>query len=230
MRRLYKGRIKFILISLFIITGCVFSTIKASNYNYRPYLHDTLYLPSGMFISHTSLGYKQIVADFVWFTAVQYFGDFRKGNHDLTYFKGLIDIVTELDPHFLFGYTFGALVICEDAGAFDDGIAILKKGMAHNPTSWELPFEIGLLNYIDRKNYDIAARYFHLASKLPGCPPRAQRFAAFVYSKAGHEEISVRMWEEILESSDEPLMRDLAERYLRKLNTKARTSETNADT
>ncbi|MBI4720834.1 MAG: hypothetical protein HY770_06365, partial [Chitinivibrionia bacterium] len=208
-----------------IAAGCVVSTIKASKYNDRPYLHDNLYLPSGKFIDEVSLGYKQVVADFVWFSAVQYFGDFRKGNHDLAYFKGLIDIVTSLDPHFLFGYTFGALVLCEDAGAFDEGIGFLKKGMSCNPTSWELPFEIGLLHYIDRHDYDIAARYFHLASKLPDCPPQAQRFAAFVYSKAGHEETSIRMWEEILNTSEEPLMRQLAERYLQRLKNQTRRAD-----
>lgn len=230
MRRFFRGGIRAWLISLFIIAGCIFSTIKATNYNYRPYLHDNLYLPSGEFISEASLGYKQLVADFVWFTAVQYFGDFREGNHDLTYFKGLIDIVTKLDPNFLFGYTFGALVICEDAGEFEEGIAILKKGMGHNPTAWELPFEIGLLNYINQKNYDIAARYFDLASRLPDCPARAQRFAAFVYSKAGHEETSMRMWEEILETSNEPLMRDLAERYLKKMKARTQTESSNVNT
>lgn len=225
-----SAKIRMLLVSLFIVAGCIFSTARSTRYNYRPYLHDNLYLPSGAFIEEASLGYRELVADFVWFTAVQYFGDYRKGNHDLMYFKGLIEIVNKLDPHFLFGYRFGALVICEDAGAFEEGIDILKKGMGRNPTAWELPFEIGLLYYIDKRDYDIAARYFDLASRLPDCPPRASRFAAFIYSKAGHEETSVRMWEEILETSREPLMRDLAERYLEKLKAKRQSGGSHDDT
>lgn len=221
-------KIRVLLLAFFILTGCVLSTIKVSEYNYRPYIHDNLYLPSGKFLKEISLGYKQLVADFVWLSAVQYFGDYSKGNHDLVYFRGLIDIVTSLDPHFIFAYIFGALVVAEDIGAFSEGIDILKTGMIHNPSSWELPFEIGFLNYIDRKNNQIAANYFDLASRMPGSPPRASRFAAFVYSKAGHEKTAIRMWEEIRNNSDEPFMRELAQRYIEKLKAKRSTKDTHA--
>ena len=49
----------------------------------------------------------------------------------------------------------------------------------------------------------------------------AARFAAFVYSKAGHLETSIRMWEEIAESAEQPYMREMAERYLVKLRAQA---------
>jgi hypothetical protein len=63
----------------------------------------------------------------------------------------------------------------------------------------------------------MAARYFDLASRLPGAPDRTRRFAAFVYSKAGHDLLSIRMWEELKETTDEPFMRELADHYLEDL-------------
>lgn len=212
-----KGILLPVVAFVILMTGTILSTIKISEYNYRPYLYDNLYLPSGKFMGQISLGYKQIVADMVWLSAVQYYGGYRKDYHDLAYFEGLIRLVTDLDPHFIFPYTFGALVLSQDMSSFDRGIEILKKGMGHNPTSWQLPFEIGFLSYIDARDPDTAARYFDLASRLPGAPERAKRFAAFVYSQAGHHETSIRMWEEVAESTEEPYLRELALRYLERL-------------
>ena len=206
-----------VLVFSALITGTVVTTLKAKQYTQRPHLYANLYLPSGKLIQEASLGYKQIVADMIWLSAVQYYGGYRRDYHDLSYFEGLIDIVTDLDPHFIFPYTFGALVLSQDMSSFDRGIQILKRGMHRNPTSWELPFEIGFLSYVDARDPDMAARYFDLASRLPGAPERAKRFAAFVYSTSGHQETSIKMWEEILATTEEPYMRELAERYLEKL-------------
>jgi hypothetical protein len=200
-----------------LICGTALSTWKVKEYAYRPYLYDNLYLPTGKLMNQASLGYRQIVADMVWLSAVQYYGGYRKDFHDLRYFEGLVRLVTDLDPHFIFPYTFGALVLSQDMNSFDRGIDILKRGMRHNPTSWRLPFEIGFLSYVDARDPDMAARYFDLASRLPDAPDLAKRFAAFVYSRAGHHETSVKMWEEIMEGSEEPYMRELAQRYLERL-------------
>ncbi len=230
---LTNDKVKFILTGLIIMAGLVVSISLTRRYNYRPHMNDSLYLPSGKFISEASLGYRQLAADFVWLSAVQYYGEYRLDKHDLSYFEGLINIVTTLDPHFVFAYIFSALVVSSDMGAFDKGVEILRRGMQHNPTSWKLPFEIGFLYYVDAGNPDLAGRYFELASRLPDSPEMAQRFAAFVYSKAGRQDNSIRMWQELLENTDEPYMRELAERYLEKLKRRqqnkvgiGRTTET----
>jgi hypothetical protein len=215
-RRIAAAAVVFVV----VLSGAVAATVRVKRYTHRPYLYDNLYLPSGRFLREVSLGYEQIVADMIWFQSVQYYGGYRKGEHDLAYFEGLIDLVTDLDPHFIFPYRFGALVLSQDMEAFDRGIGVLRKGMHHNPTDWKLPFEIGFLYFVDARQYDMAARYFDLASRMPGAPDLTRRFAAFVYSRAGHEALSIRMWEELKETTDEPYMKELAERYLEKLKRK----------
>ncbi len=206
-----------VLAGVLVLCGLVFSTAWVQKYRSRPYLNDKLYLPSGKFVNELSLGYREVVSDVIWLSAVQYYGDFRKGNHDLRYFHGLIDIVTGLDPQFEFAFVFGALVVSEDAGAFDDGIEILKQGIAHNPTSWQLPFEIAFLNFVNRRDQAMAGRYFELASKMPGAPEYTERFAAFARSRAGDTADSIRLWEEYRERTDNPLLKELAARYVEKL-------------
>jgi len=218
------------LAALVILTGAVVTTARVERYSQRPYLHDNLYLPSGQLARQVSLGYRELAADMVWFSAVQYYGGYRKSYHDLAYFEGLVRIVTDLDPYFVFPYQFGAAVLASDMASFDRGIELLRKGMVNNPTRWEFPFEIGFLSYIGCEDNDMAARYFELAARLPGGGDRARRFAAFVYSRAGHQENSIRMWQELLETSDVPWMRELAERSIEKLRAKPQERATRNDT
>jgi tetratricopeptide (TPR) repeat protein len=222
---LARGMTVKVTVGLVLLVGLTVTTRQARQFTFRPYLYDNLYLPSGQFVEQASLGYRQLVADLTWFSAVQYYGGYRKEYHDLSYFEGLIGIVTDLDPHFEFPYVFGAVVLSQDMRSLDAAIALLKKGMANNPTSWRLPFEVGFLYYIDARDPDMAARYFDLASRLPGGGDKARRFAAFVYSRAGHTETSIRMWQELMETTDEPYMREMARRYIEKLKAQGRTDD-----
>jgi len=123
----------------------------------------------------------------------------------------------------VFPYIFGAVVMAQDLGDLDRGINVLKRGMRNNPEIYELPFEIGFLYYTVARNDSSAAQYFDLASRLPGGKDRGGRFAAFVYSKAGHLQTSIKMWEEIERDSDQPYMRELAKHYVEKLRREAAT-------
>lgn len=205
-----------------LVAALVGATMWVQPFTTRPYLHTNLYLPSGEFVEQASLGYRELASDMVWFQAVQYYGGYAQSQHDLAYFSGLIDITTELDPHFVFPYIFGAVVMSQDLGDLDRGINLLKRGMQKNPAMYELPFEIGFLYYTVAHDDSAAARYFDLASRLPGGKVRAGRFAAFVYSKAGHTETSIRMWQEIEnDESEQPYLRDLAKHYIEKMKRQA---------
>ena len=77
---LTNAKVKFILTGLIITAGLVVSISLTRRYNYRPHMNDSLYLPSGKFISEASLGYRQLAADVVWLSAVQYYGEYRQTN------------------------------------------------------------------------------------------------------------------------------------------------------
>jgi len=186
----------------------------------KHYILEVLYLPSGQFLEQASLGYKNLVADILWFRTIQYYGGYRLGENDLALFQHLIDVITELDPKFSFAYLFGALIIAEDLGAFDEGIEVLKRGMYNNPDDWWLPFEIGFLNYVYARNYKEAVRYFNLASRIPGAEEITRRFAAFAAARGGYIEKSIAMWQELAETSNNKYIRELARRYIEKLKKK----------
>jgi tetratricopeptide (TPR) repeat protein len=184
---------------------------------------EVLYLPSGEFLDQASLGYRNLAADVLWVKTVQYYGGYRWGNNDLALFSHLVDVITDLDPQFVFAYLFGGLVIAEDLGYFEEGMAFIKKGIENNPTDWWLVFELGFLNYVYARDFETAAHYFLLASRLPGSDEITKRFAAFVAAKAGHTETSIAMWEELSLTSDNPYIRQMAEDYMEKLKKQSDT-------
>ena len=174
---------------------------------------EVLYLPSGEFLDQASLGYRNLVADMLWIKTVQYYGGYRWGKNNLALFSHLIDVITDLDPQFIFAYIFGGLVIAEDLGAFEEGMAFIEKGLEHNPTEWWLLFELGFLNYVYARDYETATYYFRLASRMPGADEITKRFAAFVAAKAGHTDTSIAMWEELSRTSDNPYIQQMAKDY-----------------
>lgn len=180
---------------------------------------EVLYLPSGEFVQQAALGYDNVAADVLWFKMVQYYGGYRMGENDLALFNHLVDVITDLDPQFVYAYVFGALVIAQDLGHFENGIEFLEKGMRNNPEDWWLPFELGFLQYVYARDYAAAVSSFQRAAKLPGAGPQAARFAAFAAGKAGHVETSIAMWEELARTSDNRYIRELAERYIEELRS-----------
>ncbi len=189
---------------------------------------EVLYLPSGEFIDQASLGYRNLAADLLWVKTVQYYGGYRWGNNDLALFSHLVEVITDLDPQFTFAYLFGGLVIAQDLGYFEEGMALIKKGIENNPTDWWLVFELGFLNYVYARDYATAAHYFQLASRFPDADEITKRFAAFVAAKAGHTETSIAMWEELSRNSDNPHIRDMAKNYIEKLKQEIDTDGGNA--
>lgn len=181
---------------------------------------EVMYMPSGRFIEQVSLGYRNLVADILWFRTIQYYGSYRMGKSDLALFEHLVEVITDLDPQFSFAYLFGALIIAEDLGYFKEGIKFLEKGINNNPDDWWLVFEMGFLYYVNARDYNASERYFRLASTIPGADEITRRFAAFVAAKAGHTETSISMWEDLARTSENPYVRELAERYIEELRIK----------
>jgi tetratricopeptide (TPR) repeat protein len=148
---------------------------------------------------------------------VQYYGGYRMGENDIALFAHLVDVITDLDPQFVYAYVFGALIIAQDLGEFRQGIGFLEKGVRNNPQDWWLPFQLGFLHYVYARDYPQALVYFEKAARLPGAGPQAARFAAFVAGKAGYVETSIALWEELGRTTDNKYLRELADRYIAKL-------------
>lgn len=208
-----------LILALALVIGWVAGQVgqrarAAQRYDYQD---DVAYLPTTTALRFMSVGYDDVTADFFWLRTVSYYGEWRQGDHGIEFFRELSNRVVELDPNFVEAYRFGALVLADDLGAFDDGIALLRKGMAAKPDTWWLPFEAGFLEYTVRMDNEKAAEWFRVAAMKPDAPDRAKNFAAFVTSRTGDLRVSLELWKFVANTTTNPETRMKAESYIAEL-------------
>jgi tetratricopeptide (TPR) repeat protein len=178
---------------------------------------DRLYFPSGRALVESSVGFREVAADYLWFRFVQYFGSYAKGHNDLRYFDLLIDAITRLDPKFVEAYHFASLVAWSEQGDFDKAIDLLKRGILANPGSAKLHFQVGFTYYVFFQDYRRSANWFEAAARCPDGGDREERFAAFARYRAGDDRVSLELWKEMANSTGSAQMRELAGKMVAKL-------------
>jgi hypothetical protein len=177
---------------------------------------ELLYYPSGFAVRQAALGYENAAADIAWLRGIQYYGEHRITDQKYDLIGHVMDIVTELDPSFVQPYVFGAFVMAQEQKQTERALELLERGMRANPTNWKLAFEAGFLNYVCRRDFVSAARYFTWASRMPGHEAYVERFAAFANQRAGNKGMAVLLWKQVLATGNE-YMRDVARRELGRL-------------
>ena len=222
-----KRRLVNILLTVIAVGLLIGASKSVEAISERKRKSEIMYLPSSGAVKMMSLGYRNIVSDILWFKTVQYYGGYKLGENRLRLFRHLADVITDLDPQFIFAYQLTAIVMSQDMGDLNEGIEILKKGMENNPRDWWLAFEAGFLYYLDGSDYRESERYFKLASTMPGANERAIRFAASAAAKGGDIKASIELWKKLADSSDDSFMDDLAKGYIERLEKKLSEKETN---
>lgn len=187
---------------------------------------DLLYYPSGRFVKQASLGYDQAAAAVLWLRIIQYYGEHTRGDRTFTLLYHMCDVTTDLDPHFEAPYIFGSFVLISEARQPGPGMDLLRKGRRMNPESWQLFFESGFVEYIAWEDTHKAARYFTRASRMPGAPEYADRFAAWVSLEAGDLRTSIVLWKELADHSQSDVIRKKAEKKVIELTAQLEASST----
>ena len=178
---------------------------------------ELMYFPSGRLLAAVAGEYRLLVADYAWLQIAQYAGAHMGLVDQEDNYRWLgngMEIVGELDPHFIIPYVFGSQLLGWDAERPAEGIALLRKGFERNPLSWELPFQAGFIAYMQMKDYDQAGYYFSLAAQLPGVWQIAPRMAAASYARTGNFELTREMWTRTYENQPNPKVREIARTQL----------------
>ena len=149
------------------------------------------YLPKGKYLKVAVLGYRHIAADLIWLKAVQYFGDMKQTAGGFRWAYHATDVVTDLDPEFVIAYQAGGTILGVWSGLMDESIALLMKGMRHNPDDWRFPFLIGYDYFYELCDPASGAKYFQLASTLPDAPTYLAGLAARLSVEAGDPDAAI---------------------------------------
>ncbi|MGH7729910.1 MAG: tetratricopeptide repeat protein [Candidatus Eiseniibacteriota bacterium] len=187
----------------------------------RPHpLEELSYYPSGRRLGLATLGHAESFADLAWMRAVQYYGEHRRTDMRFERLFHVFDILTTLSPRFVPAYVFGGFALAQEGSDFERAEALMLKGLEANPTSGLLAFELGFLYYVKPGGRDLsrAGEYFEQAARLPGGPPSAARFAAYVRQNAGDFAVARALWLEVARSSHNRYLREMAEREIHKID------------
>jgi tetratricopeptide (TPR) repeat protein len=185
-------------------------------------LEEVLYLNSPKVLKRASLGYDGLLADIYWTRAVQYFGG-RHQNSAVSYnlLFPLLNITTQLDPHLLVAYQFGASFLAPrppgGAGQPERAIQLMEYGIQNNPDDWKLYYNLGFVYYMNLKDYRKAAEAFERGSKVPNAHPFLRLLAAQMAEHAGDFDTARMMWSATYQNSQDKLIRQNAVEHLRAL-------------
>jgi hypothetical protein len=176
------GRLaKRLLMSIFIAGIIALIAFLQSNLDYRLDLRNKLkdyviYLPPPKYAKLVSLGYQNIVADYLYLWSVQFFSE----KLEVQRFKVIdevFDFVTELDPKYIESYRIGALIMIKDVfgrqrnpQGLNMAMTLLDKGIRNNPGNWILPFEAAQYAHFDIKDPHSANKYYKMtlaSAELP---------------------------------------------------------------
>jgi tetratricopeptide (TPR) repeat protein len=184
-----------------------------------PEAYPLLYLPSGQYLRASSLGFQVLLADVIYLWSIQYYGHHRT-EEGRNYLRHIYDVITDLDPHFIDAYLVGALIMANDMSDPDLAIALLEKGMEHNPDDWILPLDAGFYAYLNLEDPERAAVYFDHASSIPGAPTQIARLHAHMYEQAGDLARSLQFWLEVYEEADDERVESIAWQHIYDLRVK----------
>jgi len=185
-------------------------------------LEEVLYVSSPKVVKRLSLGYEGLLADIYWTRAVQYFGGHHHaGAEHYDLLAPLLEITTELDPHLLIAYQFGANFLApqppQGAGLPQRAIELAEYGIRNNPDDWQLYYQLGFIYYIDLKDYPHAADAFLRGSRVPNAHPWMKLLAALMAEHAGETRTAQMLWTTTYETSRDRDVRANAAAHLRAL-------------
>jgi hypothetical protein len=138
-------------------------------------------LPRGEVLKPMLLGFDGLGADLLWLNIIQVLGEEEVRASDYEWLAHALDVVTTLDPQYVYAYDIGGVALAELAGRVDWSNALLEKGIAANPQAWRLPFQVGFNAFFHQHDYVRAAEYMALAARLPGRPAYVPELAARLY-------------------------------------------------
>ena len=192
-------------------------------------LQEFIYISSPKMLKHMSLGYEGLLADVYWTRAVQYYGGLHHiggGRYELLW--PLLNITTQLDPHIIPAYAYGATFLSaappDGAGIPEKAIQLMEYGITQNPNDWHLYYDLGYI-YNDVKDYHGAAVAFERGSHVPNAHPFLKILAAQMAQHGGELQTSQMLWSAVLETTHDKYIRDNAIWHLRAIKVGMETTE-----
>jgi hypothetical protein len=135
----------------------------------------------------------------------------------------LLEITTELDPHLVVAYDFGANFLAppapNGAGLPQRALKLVQHGIENNPENWKLYYQLGFIYDLQLKNYAAAAEAFDRGSKVPNAHPFMKVLASSMAQHAGDSQMARALWTTTYNTTNDKMIRANAVAHLRALQS-----------
>jgi len=176
-------------------------------------LESLRFLPQGEVLRLALLGHHHLGADVIWLRIVQVLGEDVVAERDYEWLNHALDVVTTLDPQYVFAYDVGGTILAELAHRVDWSNRLLHKGYDANPAAWRLPFILGFNHFFHLQDYVQAGEYMSQAARIPGRPYYIDTLAARLYVEGGSPTLALSYLDSMLQQTTDPQLRSV---YLEK--------------
>ncbi len=173
-----------------------------------------MYLPRAELLRPLSLGYHNVLADILWFRAINYFGKHYRSDRTYPWLAHICDLVTDLDPRAEHVYRFAGLILPWEAGQTDEGIRLLEKGTKAIPDSWSLAYYLGFNYFFFKNDYERATSHLQRAAALPGAHPGVARLAAILTMESAGPDTTMQFLRDLEQNVDSQRVRDVLHRNM----------------
>jgi hypothetical protein len=132
-----------------------------------------------------------------------------------------LNITTQLDPHIIPAYQYGATFLTakppNGAGTPEKAIELVEYGIKNNPDDWHLYEDLGFIYYLNLKDYPKAAEVFLRGSKRPYAHPFLKLLAAQAAQHGGEVQTAQMLWSSIYETTHDKYIHKNALSHLQAL-------------
>jgi tetratricopeptide (TPR) repeat protein len=210
--RLISGCLVFVAL-LTALVGLQFELDQRHNKKVER-LESLRFLPQGEVLRVALLGHQHLGADVIWLRIVQVLGEDVVAERDYEWLNHALDVVTTLDPQYVYAFDAGGTILAELAHRVDWSNRLLQKGYEANPTAWRLPFVLAFNQFFHLQDYTKAGEYMSQVAKIPGRPYYVDTLAARLYVEGGSPNLALSYLESMLEQTTDPQLRSVyLERY-----------------
>ncbi|TKB57195.1 MAG: hypothetical protein E8D49_13695 [Nitrospira sp.] len=168
-------------------------------------------LPRGEVLRPALMGFHHLGADIIWLRIVQVLGEQVVTEQDYEWLSHALDVVTTLDPLYIYAYDAGGTILAELAHRVDWSNRLLEKGMKANPAAWRLPFTLGFNYFFHLNDYVKAGEYMGQAAKIPGRPLYVDTLAARLYVEGKSPLLALQYLEIMIQQAEDPQLRAIYE-------------------
>jgi len=161
-----------------------------------------VYLPKAAYLQPIALGWRNVLADAIWFRTISYFGQHYRTNRTYPWLATMCDLVTDLDPRAFHVYRFAGAILPWEAHQVDAGMRLLEKGVTQFPDSWVLHYFLGFNAFFFQNDNARALAELRTAAALPDAHPSIARLTAVLAAQQYGPEATLAFLSEMQRDVD----------------------------